>query len=69
MKLNELTIKEARERLDKGEITALELTNACLKEITLKDSEIKTCLTVCADSARAEAQEADKRIQIGRAHV
>ena len=65
MKLNELTIKEARERLDKGEITALELTNACLKEITLKDSEIKTCLTVCADSARAEAQEADKRIQAG----
>jgi aspartyl-tRNA(Asn)/glutamyl-tRNA(Gln) amidotransferase subunit A len=65
MKLNELTIKEARERLDKGEITALELTNACLKEIALKDSEIKTCLTVCADSARAEAQEADKRIKAG----
>ena len=36
MKLNELTIKEARERLAKKEITALELTEACLREIALK---------------------------------
>jgi len=65
MKLNELTIKEARERLAKKEITALELTEACLREIALKDSEIKACLSICADSARLEAKEADKRIQAG----
>ena len=61
MKLNELTIKEAAEKLGKGEITSVELTKACLARIKEVDKKIKACLTVCEREALAEAKEADKR--------
>ncbi len=65
MNLNELTIKEARVLLDEGKITSLEITEACLKQIETLDKDIHACLTVCADSARAEARVADKRLKAG----
>lgn len=61
MNLNELTIKEAIEKLDKGEITSIELTEACLKRIKEVDNKIKALLTVCDKSALQEAKEADER--------
>lgn len=65
MKLNELTIKEARARLEAGEISALELTEACLASIKKLNPELNAVLTVCEDSARLEAVAADKRIKSG----
>lgn len=61
MNLNELTIKEAVQKLDKGEITSIELTNTCLARIKEVDKKIKACLTVCNKSALASAKEADER--------
>lgn len=65
MNLNELTIKEARVKLDSGEITATDLTQACLTQIKELDKEIHACLLVCEKEALAAAEEADKRIKGG----
>ncbi len=65
MELNQLTIKEASEKLAKGEITSVELTEACLRRIKEVDDKIKACLTVCEEEAMAAAQEADRRRQKG----
>jgi aspartyl-tRNA(Asn)/glutamyl-tRNA(Gln) amidotransferase subunit A len=67
MNLNELTIKEAREKLDKSEITALELTQACLKHIREADPEIKACLTLDETETLKMARTADKRLAAGEA--
>ncbi len=65
MNLNELTIKEARLKLDSGEISALELTKSCLAQIKKLNPEINAVLMICEDEALAAAQEADKRIKGG----
>jgi len=61
----ELTIKEARLKLDSGEISSLELTKACLAQIKKFNPEINAVLTICEDEALIAAQEADKRIKQG----
>jgi aspartyl-tRNA(Asn)/glutamyl-tRNA(Gln) amidotransferase subunit A len=61
MKLNQLTIKQAIEKLDAGEITAVALTRACLDRIKEVDDKIKACLTVCESEAMDEAKKADER--------
>ncbi len=63
MKLNELTIKQARKGLDKGEFTSVELTKACLAQISAKNKEINAVLTVCKQEALEEAKKADIRIK------
>ncbi len=61
MELNQLTIKEARIRLDQKKITSVELTEACLARIKKVDNKIKACLAVCKKEALIEAKEADER--------
>jgi len=61
MNLNELTIKQAIEKLDAGEITSVDLTRSCLNRIKEADEKIHACLTVCEDEALKEAEEADAR--------
>jgi aspartyl-tRNA(Asn)/glutamyl-tRNA(Gln) amidotransferase subunit A len=63
MNLKTLTITQARKILDKGEITALELTKKYLKVIEEKDSTIKACLLVDKLGAIKQAKEADRRIK------
>lgn len=65
MNLNELTIKQARVKLNNGEITSVDLTKACLARIKEADPEIHACLLVCEPEALAAAAEADKRIKAG----
>lgn len=65
MNLNELTIKEASEKLAKGEITSVDLTKACLVRIKNIDDKVKACLTVCEKEALLEAKKADVRIKNG----
>jgi len=69
MKLNELTIKEASEKLNKGEITSVELTKACLERIKNIDKKIKACLTVCEKEALAAAKQADQRRAQGESGI
>lgn len=65
MRLNELTIKEARAKLDSGEISAVALAQACLDRIREADSKIKACLTVCEKQALVAAAFADEQIKKG----
>lgn len=67
MNLNELTIKEARQKLDNGEISSLELTKACLIQIKKLNPEINAVLTICEETALVEAAAADKRLAAGEA--
>lgn len=56
--LNELTITEAAELLQKGDISSEALTGACLDAIAVKDGDIHAYLEVFADAA-AQAKAAD----------
>lgn len=65
MNLNSLSITEARKLLDAKEISALDLTRACLDRIEEVDTQIKACLLVSEVQALEEAREADKRLAAG----
>ncbi|MCK5319783.1 Asp-tRNA(Asn)/Glu-tRNA(Gln) amidotransferase subunit GatA [Candidatus Parcubacteria bacterium] len=61
MMLNKLTIKQAQEKLETGDISSVDLTRACLDRIKKVDDKVKACLTVCEKEALAEAKKADER--------
>jgi len=63
--LNKLRITEARELLDTKEISALDLTKACLKQIDKYNQDLNVCITVSYDLALKQAKEADMRIASG----
>ena len=63
MDLNGLTIKTARELLDNGKISAVELTSQCLAEIDSKNKELNAFLSVNSERALSEARTADERIK------
>ncbi len=65
--LNELSIAEASKKLALGEITSVQLTEACLAEIEKKNPELNAYLEVFAD-ARAQAAAADTRRAAGEGH-
>src|ERR1700722_2304588 len=63
--LNRLTITEARDLLRKREISARELTRACLDQIKLVDPKLNAFITVCAAEAHEQADPADARVAAG----
>ncbi len=65
MKLHELTIHEARQLLDRGEIRATELTEAVLRRIDEVDPIVHAFITTTPERAMALAREADLRLQRG----
>ncbi|HTT76208.1 MAG TPA: Asp-tRNA(Asn)/Glu-tRNA(Gln) amidotransferase subunit GatA [Candidatus Binataceae bacterium] len=65
--LNRLTIAEARDRLRRREVSALEITRACLEQIALVDPKINAFITVCAREANEQAANADRRLAAGDA--
>ena len=58
--LNQLTITEASKKLAAGEITSVQLTEACLAEIEKKNPSLNAYLEVFAD-ALEQARLADER--------
>jgi len=63
--LNRLTITAARDLLRKREISARELTRACLEQIALVDPKLNAFITVCAREAHEQADAADSRLAAG----
>lgn len=59
-RLVELTISEALEKLDAGEITSVELTQAHLDQISALDDTIKAFITVTPELALEQARKADE---------
>jgi aspartyl-tRNA(Asn)/glutamyl-tRNA(Gln) amidotransferase subunit A len=60
-----LTIAAASARLARGELRAIDLTNACLDRIERFDSGLNAFVTLTADQARASAEQADREIARG----
>ncbi len=65
MNLHELTIHEAVDLLRKKETSSVALTRAILDRIASVDDKVGAYLTVCADSAIAQAEAADRAIASG----
>ncbi|MGE5751633.1 MAG: amidase, partial [Nitrospirota bacterium] len=65
MELYRRTIHELHDMLIKGETTALAITESVLKRIKAVDAKVMAYITVTEDIARAQAQDADKRIKAG----
>ena len=60
-----LSAHEARLRLDRKEISSVELTRACLDRIQDVEDRVKAFITVTPEVALQQAEEADRRIAAG----
>lgn len=67
MNLTNLTIEKQRAMLDKKEISAVELASEYIKRIQRLDPTIQSYITVTADRALADAESAQKKIDVGEA--
>ena len=65
MELHELTIHEAHNLLEKGEICSVELTQAVIDRIAAVDNDIKAYMTLTPELALEQAREADRRRAAG----
>jgi aspartyl-tRNA(Asn)/glutamyl-tRNA(Gln) amidotransferase subunit A len=65
MKLHELTIAQAMQKLRAKECSSLELTEAVLARIAAADEKLGAYLTVTAEAARAQAKKIDEKIAKG----
>ena len=63
--MNNLTITEARKKLDAKEISSVELTKEFLGTIKAHDDKLNAFLTITEEQALKDAEEADKRIAHG----
>jgi aspartyl-tRNA(Asn)/glutamyl-tRNA(Gln) amidotransferase subunit A len=61
MELYNLTIHELRDMLNKGETTAIAVTESVLGRIQAVDDKVRAYITVTGDVARAQAADADRR--------
>lgn len=66
MKLNNLTIKKAREGLKTKQFSSVELVNSCLEQIKTKNPSLNAFITVCGDEALGQAKQADELIRNGQ---
>src|SRR5919109_3611016 len=69
MKTNELcylTIKDAGARLRRKEFSPVELTRACLERIQAIDHKLHSFITLTADLALLQAQQAEKELYSGK---
>src|SRR5580704_12629694 len=60
-----LTIAKASALLARGELKAIEITEACLARIEKFDARLNAFVTLTADQARAAARQADREIARG----
>jgi len=63
MKLNQLTITSARKKLDKGEISTVDLVKDCLEAIKHHNRKLNACLVIDEKGALAAAREADRQLK------
>src|SRR5687767_8064823 len=61
-----LTIEEFGRRLRAREMTAEQVTEACLRRIDEDNPRLNAFILVMADSARQQAREADRELALGR---
>src|SRR5882724_4828419 len=67
--LNQLTISELTAKLAKREVSAREVTQSCLDQITRVDGKIHAFISHDGKDALAQADLADKEISSGKTHA
>ena len=67
MKPYELTICQALVKMEQGDLSAVELTESCLKRIDAVEKEVTAFITIDRDGALAQAENADRQRKAGRA--
>jgi aspartyl-tRNA(Asn)/glutamyl-tRNA(Gln) amidotransferase subunit A len=65
MNLHELTIEQAVEKMDRGEISSVELTENCLDRIEAIDGKLNAFITVDRKGALQQASAADEKRKKG----
>ncbi len=65
--LHNLTIHEARDLLDRQQVSSVELTRAYLDRIQAVDPKVRAYVTITAEHALQQARDADARIATGQA--
>ncbi|WP_088888926.1 amidase [Leptolyngbya ohadii] len=65
MELHQLSASELAQKIRDREIRAIDAVNACLQQIKRWDSQIRAFITLCEDSARQAALEADRLLEAG----
>ena len=65
--IHDLTLSDLRHRLDRRELSAVEITRAYLERIAETDPQINAFITTCEESALSEAEAADQALAAGRA--
>ena len=66
MELHQLSLRQAREMLERREISSLELTRAMLERLEATDDKVHAYLTVTAEKALEQAQAADRLLAQGQ---
>lgn len=66
MALHDLSIYEAHQQLQSGQIKSVDLTQACLERIKKVDGQVKAFLTVTEESALEQAQAIDDTVAAGK---
>ncbi len=61
----ELTVHEAHRLISSREISSTELTRSCLERVYQVEDRVKSFVTVTAERALEQAEEADHRIAAG----
>lgn len=61
MKLNQLSIQEQKNMLERKEISSVDLTEACFEQIEKTDGEIGAWITLCKESALESAKGIDSK--------
>src|SRR5687768_4663309 len=64
--LDALTIDDFGHRLRAGDLSAVDLTNECLRRIEVDAGRLNAFIHVMADEARRQAAEADRDLAAGR---
>ncbi len=67
MKPYELSIAQALTMMDKGELSALEITRSCLERIAEVEQDVCAFITIDSAGALRQADEADRRRKAGTA--
>jgi aspartyl-tRNA(Asn)/glutamyl-tRNA(Gln) amidotransferase subunit A len=66
MTITDLTITELSPRLASREVSAADVTEACLERVAAENGRLNAFISVLADGARADACRADAEIAAGR---
>ena len=62
---NWLTIQEARQLLDRREVSSVELTRACLERIDAVEDSVRSFITLTSENALSQAEAADRMLADG----